>query len=218
MIIEQMGTNQPYLKTNVAVWLRIFLGVNVAVFLSIFIGKHMTAVSIYDWWQQLNKKDGLVAILFPLATIVLNGIIGDTGKARLVFWKWRNPLPGCRAFSVIMNSDPRIDVQRLRSKLIPIPIDPNEQNAVWYRYYKIHASKQTILEAHRVYLLTRDMAALSGIFAIGFSVAVYVSTTGWELSALYSTVLFAQYLVIATSARNYGIRFVANVLTEESHA
>lgn len=217
MIVERMGTNQPYLKAKNVWWLRLFIGVNMAVFLSIAIGQQLTAASIDHFWQRLSAKDGLLALCVPLATIVLNGVLGDLGKARLVFWRWRNPLPGCRAFTLIMVTDPRVDLARLRARVSPIPSEPKEQNAAWYRLYKAHADKQTILEAHRAYLLTRDIAALAAVFVVSFSVGAFISAIGWKLATLYSGALLAQYVIVATSARNYGNRFVANVLTEESH-
>jgi len=218
MIVKSMGTNQPYLKAGNVWWLRLFLGVNVAVFLSIAIGHQLTGTSIEHFWQRLSAKDGLLALCFPLATLVLNGLLGDLGKARLVFWRWRNPLPGCRAFSVIMVADPRIDAARLRSRLSPLPSEPKEQNAAWYHLYKAHAGKQTIWEAHRTHLLTRDMAALAAVLAVSFSIGAFITAIGWKLATLYSVALVGQYVLVATSARNYGNRFVANVLAEESQA
>jgi len=213
-----MGENQPYLKAKNLWWLRIFVGVNVAVFLSISVSKQLTAASIDHFWERVSAKDSLLAVCFLLATIVLNGVLGDLGKARLVFWRWTNPLPGCRAFSVAMVTDPRIDPARLRVRLGHVPTEPKEQNAAWYRLYKARADSQTIREAHRVYLLTRDMAALAGLFTLGFSIGAFATVTGWKPATLYCGALLAQYLIVATAARNYGNRFVANVLAEESHA
>ncbi len=213
-----MGKSQPYLKSRNIWWLRVFIGVNLAAFLSVAVGQKLTEASILHFWQHLSTKDGLFALCFPLATIVLNGFLGDLSKARLVFWRWRDPLPGYRAFSTIMHADPRIDVTRLESRLGTFPSEPKEQNATWYRLYKLHIDKLTVLEAHRAFLLTRDMSGLAAVFAVCFTLGVSMSVAGWKLTALYSALLLAQYLVVATSARNYGSRFVANVLAEESHA
>jgi hypothetical protein len=218
MTLERTGTSQLHLKARNVWWLRLFIGVNMAVFVSTAIGQQLTAASLDHFWQRLSGKDGLLAFCLALATIVLNGVLGDLGKARLVFWRWKNPLPGCRAFSAIMVTDPRIDAARLRSRLSPVPSEPKEQNAAWYRLYKAHADKQTIREAHRAYLLTRDMAALAAVFAVSFSIGGFIAAIGWKVAALYSGALLAQYVIVATSARNYGSRFVANVLAEESHA
>jgi hypothetical protein len=89
---------------------------------------------------------------------------------------------------------------------------------LWYRLYKKHIGNVVVTEAHRVYLLTRDMTALSAIFLILFSLGVGSDSVNWRTGCLYATILIAQYFIIATSARNYGIRFVLNVLAEESHA
>lgn len=213
-----MSTNQPYLKSKNTWWLRLFIGVNLAVFLSVVVGQSFTEETIMHCWQRLSAKDGLFVVCFPLVAIVLNTVLGDLGKARLVFWRWRNPLPGCRAFSVIMSADPRIDVTRLKSRLGSLPSDPKDQNAIWYRLYKSHSDKVMILEAHRAYLLTRDMTALAAVFMLSLSIAAFVISPGWKFALLYSVILSAQYLIVATSSRNYGNRFVANVLTEESHS
>ncbi|MBN2037292.1 MAG: hypothetical protein JW768_11165 [Chitinispirillaceae bacterium] len=214
--MANMETNQPRLKGKNVWWLRLFIVVNSAIFLSVIIGKQLTMTSIDHFWQNLSAKDGLLALCFPLITIILNGVIGDLGKARLVFWRWRNPLPGCRAFSVIMQTDPRIDVARISTKLGSVPLEPKEQNAKWYHLYKTHVDKPIVIEAHRNYLLTRDITAIAALFVVVFSSGTFLSTIGWRLSVLYTVAILAQYLIVATSARNYGNRFVANVLVEES--
>lgn len=211
-----METKQPYLKAKNDWWLRLFVGMNVATFVSVAVGRQLTAGSIENFWQRLSAEHGLIALCFPLATIVLNGVLGDRAKARVVFWRWNDPLPGCRAFSAIMLSDPRIDATRLKSRHGPFPSKGKEQNAFWYRLYKAHAEKQTVLEAHRAYLLIRDMTALAAIFAVGFAAGAFITASGWKLATIYAAALATQYLILATSARNYGNRFVANVLVEES--
>ena len=62
------------------------------------------------------------------------------------------------------------------------------------------------------------MTTLSAVFVVLFSIAIGLDSVGWKIAVLYSGILLAQYLMIATAARNYGIRFVLNVLAEESHS
>lgn len=157
-------------------------------------------------------------VCLPLLILVLNGVLSDMAKARLVFWKWENPLPGCRAFSLSIFKDPRIDVERLTAKIGRLPIEANEQNVTWYRLYMAHSNEQMVLESHRSYLLTRDMTALAALLGVSFSVASFLSHVDWKLAGLYSLLLVAQYATVAISAQNYGHRFVANVLSVESHA
>lgn len=213
-----MSKSEPYLKGKNIWWLRLFITANLVVFLSVVISGQLSAATLDHFWQRISEKDGLIAICLPLLAIVLNGLLSDLGKARLVFWRWRDPLPGCRAFSVIMALDPRIDGPKLRAKLGTFPIEPREQNALWFRFYKARSSEQVILESHRVYLLTRDMAALSAVCATCLIPGSWLTGPGWRLATIYSVALLAQYMVLSTSARNYGCRFVANVMVEESHS
>jgi hypothetical protein len=109
-------------------------------------------------------------------------------------------------------------VPALHKKHGDFPQEAHAQNALWYRLYKEHSGSIVISEAHRIYLLTRDMTTLSAVFAVLFSIAIALDSVGWKIAVLYSGALLAQYLIIATAARNYGIRFVLNVLAEESHS
>lgn len=209
-IVYLKGKNAPYL------WL--FIGLNVTIFISVTVGRQLTYSSVEHIWQWVATKDGLIAICVPLTTIVMNGLLGDMAKARLVFWRWLNPLPGCRAFSELMNTDPRIDAQVLKAKHAPIPQDPREQNSLWYGLYKVHGKVVTVSEAHRLYLLTRDMTALSVLFTVMFPVSVLYVSVEAKRVLLYCGILFTQYLLLSISARNYGNRFVLNVLAVASHA
>jgi hypothetical protein len=213
-----VATRWPYLKGKNALSLWEFVGANLAIFLSLFITKGFSTTSIDQLWKSVTKKDGIIAVLLPLLTIILSGLFSDTAKARLVFWHWRHPLPGCRVFTELIQSDPRIDVPALRKKHGDFPQEAHAQNALWYRLYKEHSSSIVISEAHRIYLLTRDMATLSAVFVVLFSIVIGLDSVGWKIAVLYSGALVAQYLMIATAARNYGIRFVLNVIAEESHS
>jgi hypothetical protein len=116
-----------------------------------------------------------------------------------------------------MHTDPRIDVASLKAKHGSFPRSAKEQNVLWFQMYKKHADSITISEGHRLYLLTRDMASGSAIFAVAFSFCAMFSSVGKEIIFLYSVALLLQFVTIATSARNYGNRFVLNVMAEDSH-
>lgn len=203
-------------KNTLALWS--FCGANLAIFLSLLVSKGFAEGSIDAFWKRVTTKDGIIAASIPILTIVLTGVLNDVAKARLVFWRWRNPLPGCRAFSELLKTDPRIDIAALKKKVGELPRKAAEQNALWYQIYKRHRENLVVSESHRTYLLTRDMAALSATFILLFSIGVMAGSIGWRTVGVYSALLTTQYLLVATSARNYGIRFVLNVLTEESHS
>jgi hypothetical protein len=213
-----MPVRQPYLKGKNAAYLWSFIGANLAIFLSLFVGKMFTGPSVEHFWERVTTKDGIIAASMPILGIVLSGALSDVAKARLVFWRWHNPLPGCRAFTELISRDPRIDVPALRRKLGKLPRDPQAQNALWYRLYKERSADVKISEAHRIYLLTRDMASISALLVVLFSIGLAVSSANPKVVALYTGILIAQYVLVASAARNYGTRFVLNVLAEESQS
>jgi hypothetical protein len=133
----------------------------------------------------------------------------------LVFWRWNNPLPGCRAFTGLLGKDPRIDVASLKAKIGEFPVDPREQNTVWYNVYRRHKTAVRAVEAHKAYLLTRDMAAIAAVFVIVFPACIFLQSRSFSVVVPYAAILTALFLLIATAARNYGERFVMNVLVEE---
>jgi hypothetical protein len=213
-----MAKRQSYLKTKNVFYLWTFIAINCAVFLAVIIGDQFSYQSVQHFWERIRTKDGIIAVCMPFIAIILNGILGDLAKARLVFLRWRNPLPGSRVFSVLMNTDPRIDVAALKRKHGSLPRSPKDQNVLWYQLYKKHAAALTISEAHRLYLLTRDMTAISAVFTFAFPLCAFFSSTHKETAFYYTVALVGQYLILSASARNYGNRFVLNVVTEESHS
>jgi len=214
---ERAG-RRPYLKSRNAGYLWSFVGINLAVFLSIFITRGFSSSSVEEVWRGVATRKGILATSIPLLTIVLSGLLSEQLKARLVFWRWRNPLPGCRVFTELIGSDARIDLPALRKKHGEFPRDPREQNTLWYRLYKKHTGNVVVTEAHKNYLLTRDMTAVSAIFLALFSGGIAFGSVPWRVECVYVASLIAQYLIVATSAQNYGKRFVLNVLVEESHS
>ena len=207
-----------YLKARNAPLLWSFLGINIAVFVAVVFSGKADLASLNEIWSQITIKDGIVAAGLPVLAVVMTGVLGDIAKARIVFWRIRTPLPGCRAFSHLMLQDPRIDVAALTAKLGELPGDGHQQNSLCYRLYKKHCDKLTIEQAHRAYLLTRDLAATSAVLLCLFAVATVVSNAPPSVKTGYPLCLAVQYFLCASAARNYGRRFVANVLVEESRS
>ncbi|MCX7355152.1 MAG: hypothetical protein NTY59_10025 [Alphaproteobacteria bacterium] len=210
------SSKQPYLKGKNAVQLCIFVGANLAVFLALLVSDGFSAATVDQFWHRITAKDGFLAAIIPILAIVLCGVFSDKWKARLVFWRWRDPLPGCRVFSELLATDHRIDKTTLAEKLGEYPREADKQNALWFSLYKRHGGVNKVLEAHRIYLMTRDMASISSLFVILFPLGVFAENFQWEVAAIYAAALLLQYVLIAISARNYGNRFVLNVLVEES--
>jgi hypothetical protein len=150
---------------------------------------------------------------------VINGLINAKTKDRLVFWRWGNPLPGARAFTVYARDDDRFTWDAVVRKLQQLGVDPKEledprkQNAYWYRdvFYPVQ-DRPAVQQAERNFLFTRDYAAISFVmlFALGFAgYLVMASPTNW---LLYFIGLIFQYLLVRWAARTYGIEAVRNAL------
>jgi len=202
----------PNPKSGNSVYLWPFIGVNLAIFLWVLLGGSLDVS-----WTRVTAKNGIIAASIPLLALVLTNILSDQTKARLVFWHWHHPLPGCRAFTELMSTDPRIDIPALKSKLGRLPREPKAQNALWYRLYKERRADPKIVAAHRTYLITRDMASISGAFVVLLPAGL-VAGVHWSTAGVSMGLLALQYLLIASAARNYGNRFVLHVLADESHA
>jgi hypothetical protein len=147
-----------------------------------------------------------------LFTSVANELLGSDAKARAVFWRWKNPLPGSRAFSHYAKRDPRVDLRRLKDKFGPLPTKPNDQNALWYRLYKSVEHHEAVVQVHRNYLFTRDYATAALLVCATLGVAGFSTITSVRVSLAFLGLLILQYLIVRLAARNHGVRFVTTVL------
>jgi hypothetical protein len=184
--------------------------VNIAIFAVVLKTDQLLAADyqeVLKHWQALIPA-GLGAILIG----VVNGLLSVQAKARLVFWRWHNPLPGSRAFSHYVHLDPRIDVAALNSKVGPFPAKPNEQNALWYKLYKSVENDPRVLHVHRLFLLTRDYAGIAFMLLIIFGGIGAVAMQTYKTELLYTAALLIQFVTSAVAARNYGTRFVNTVI------
>lgn len=213
---KTLGNRKENLKAKNVAYLWAFVGINIAIFWSLLVNKRLTGSSLEHFWTQILTKHGIIAVCIPLLLIVLTGALDDNSKARLVFWRWRDPLPGCRAFTELLKTDPRIDVPILKEKYGEFPRKAHAQNALWYRLYRMHTGSLQVSEGHRLYLLTRDMATLAAMFILFFPIGLLFVSISRGLLLAYIAALLLQFIAVAVSARNYGTRFVLNVLAEDS--
>lgn len=162
----------------------------------------------------LKQAPSLIPIGFAgLVATVLNTLPSAEAKATLVYWRWRDALPGHRAFSQHAAQDSRINLDRLRRTFKgAFPEAPAEQNAAWYKLYKSVRNDVMVLDANRVFLLLRDYASLSALFVVIFGLGGFVLMGSKLVAAEYVGALVLQYLIVRTAAANAGVRLVTNVL------
>jgi hypothetical protein len=153
-----------------------------------------------------------LTLLLPIPALILSSLLTADHKAILVFWRFKNPLPGSRAFSVHAQADHRVDLVRLREQMGGFPADEREQNAKWYSLYKQVDSDPSVVDSHKNYLLFRDIAAMSLLLVPVLPVAMHFAGVDATRILISAAWFFGQYLVTAFAARSTGIRLVQNVL------
>ncbi len=166
-----------------------------------------------DWSGLVQGVGNALPAGFGLVLIgIINAQISAETKSRIVFMRWRNPLPGCEAFTRLASADPRIDLSSIQSAYGPLPTDPLQQNALWYKMYKSVETDPSVIQVHRDYLLTRDYTGLSLMMAIVLGAAGFIQIPSAGTAVLYFALLLVQFILSSRSARNHGRRFVTTVL------
>ncbi len=189
--------------------LSIILVANVAIY-AVLLNR---GFSLENWIETFTDIQKIVPVLVvSIITGILNAQIGHNTKARLVSWRWLNPLPGSRAFTEYASTDPRIDTSALTRHHSPLPTDPREQNALWYKLYREFQKEPAVVQVHREYLYTRDYASIAALLTIGFGLAGLYQIPDLKIVSLYILFLVVQYLLVRRAALNHSIRFVTTVL------
>lgn len=166
-----------------------------------------------DWISLAKNLEGILpAGLGLVLTGVINAQLSPEMKARLVFMSWRDPLPGCKAFTCHAQSDARVDVACLELTYGPLPTAPREQNALWYKLYKTIEQDPAVRQVHRAFLFTRDYTSLALMFVIVLGTAGFIQIPSTRVAFIYLGLLLLQFVLAGQAARNHGKRFVTTVL------
>lgn len=154
-------------------------------------------------------------VVAPLILFVVNGLLSPDLKAIIVFWKLKNVLPGCRAFSKLAQKDFRVDVNKLIISHGQLPTHAKTQNELWYKLYKLNKDDLVIQLSHGKFLLGRDLTSMSFLFLV-FVGLPFLIIGKFPLNIIYFLLLAFDYLILIIVTRNHGNRFVTNVLALES--
>ena len=209
-------TDTEYLKNSYKRHLKAVAVLNLIIFWSV-------VVSAADFSEvgtllaSISLEHAIIALIAPIATFVLDGLFSADAKERLIFWRYRHPLPGSRAFTEHLPRETRADPVRLAEQWGTLPTEPDQQNRLWYRIYRSVDHEIRVHEAHRAWLFSRDLAAYAILFLSIFGCATVISDASWTVTAWYLSALAIQWLTITLAARTYGVRFVRTVLAVASH-
>lgn len=202
------------LKEQNRINLVLFIAWNVIV-LILSLSASLYTDSIKNIATEILSEEGLFMIFSPIIFIVFNGLLSSRLKAAVVFWKWKYSLPGHRIFTKLIHTDHRIDINRLEQNYGKIPIDPIEQNNLWYSILQKQKHDIIVKDSHKAYLLTRDMTAISFVFLASIPV-ILISDVGMKVKVLSAIYFISQYLITMMVTRNYANRFTCNVLAIDS--
>jgi hypothetical protein len=201
-------------ENSKAIWL--LVSADIVVIVLALTGFAFTQMSLIELGQSAILREIIFAATGPLIAVFLNDLLPSNAKASIVFCRFKDALPGHRAFSEYAEADPRIDMTALNSKIGELPQSPRDQNTLWYRLLQKHQSNVIVSESHKQFLLFRDSSSLSLLILMVAGLAAALTGVPLGLKALLFSGLFVQFLWLAISARNTGIRLVQNVLALES--
>ncbi len=203
-----MSASNKSLKSQNLAWLWSVVAADAVVLLLLAFPDSLTPAYIKDYaWLRPGG-----AAIAPVVVLLLTSLLSSDAKAILVFWRFTETLPGHRAFSVYAVKDSRIDQDALRENVGAFPDAAKDQNTMWYKLYKKVDGDVTVAQAHRHYLLFRDLAALSLLLAPISVILFYVFDASLVSSGIALAFLIGQYTATAMAARHNGVRFVTNVL------
>lgn len=198
-------------------WLTSYLLIHIIIF-CLFAGIiNFDLIEVDQLFLKLKDPQSFIPLTAAIFIIVLDGIFKNSIKEFLVFWRFKNRLPGHRAFSHIGPRDSRIDTARL-ALLFPagVPEDPKRQNNEWYRFYRNFRDEPQVFFSHKAFLLTRDLASLTVVFIPLTISGHFLLGTTLHLVIYHLLLLLVLFVLMSLSSRNYAERFVANVLVEAS--
>lgn len=204
-----------YIKEENRKWLIGYLFLNIIIF-AIFAGFiKPTFTDMNEFLSKLKDPKGIISLVSLIFSIVIEGVLNNPIKEFLVFWRIKNRLPGHRAFTEIGPKDARVNMEKVKT-LFPenLPSDPKPQNNEWFSLYKKYSDERRVFYSHKAFLMTRDLTALTAsVMPLSF-IGHIITGTQWHMIGYHMLVLLGMLILISVSSRNYGNRFVANVLIE----
>lgn len=217
-----MAENNKELKPQNVPRLALFFGLNVAVLLILADGQTANFTIEQFVTTVGTMQNGVIVLVTSLAVIVLDGLVPERVKEFLVFLRLKHPLPGSRAFTEIAPKYPEyISLATLKRRIRPWPTEKQaaRQNKLWLDLSVKYGGDPAVSQAHRSYLLTKEMTSLSMIFVPVFAITLYLlKATTTYVVGVYAVALFMQLALVALASRNYGTRLVIIVLSRAAPA
>lgn len=190
--------------------------------LSVLVFLQIIAISVVNTnafdislWGIVKDTGGSMVAIGAVAG-VLSLLIPADYKSMLVFWRWRNTLPGHR-FIQLAEKDMRIDAKIFKARIPEydaLKLNQSEQNSYWYKeFYRPVTSQDEVASTHKSYLLYRDATAVALVSFLALLIAKQVFTTLLlEVSYQSLWVFIAAFVLFTIAARNAGQRMVTTAV------
>ncbi|WP_421875985.1 hypothetical protein [Pacificispira sp.] len=156
--------------------------------------------------------------IIVIASLLLLGFVPPKWRDRLMHWRWKDPLPGSRAFSKIGPESGNVNMRKLRRELGVFPRAGDKQNALFYRIYRNHQEEVGVRDAHGRYLAARDIGTITALMSVTLPWLACWATEDYVKSAIYGVCLLVVFALCVIAAKNYSLRMVQNVLAAASSA
>ena len=164
--------------------------------------------------QSLLQRFGIAGIS-GLVVLVVQDLLPRGAKEVLIFWRWRDRLPGCRAFSHYAKQDARIDQSALTSLLPDGLMTPTEQNVLWYGWLKSLEKDPAISDNHHRVLALRDSSITIFFLVLISPLMILAPGQTWNSAGILTAMCAAVYLVTRFAAYNSAVRLVGNVIARK---
>jgi hypothetical protein len=178
---------------------------------------HGDAIGLGGWKGAAEAlRDAFPAGVAMILLGIVNAQLSSDVKARIIFLKWRDALPGSESFGRHGRNDARVDFAALERHFGPLPSSPREQNALWYKLFKSIDDDVSVKQVHREFLFTRDYGCMSLMMAIALGPIALATLPSLKLALAYWGLLIAQLFLVVRAARQHGYRLVTTVLALKS--
>tara|TARA_R110002110_G_scaffold415618_2_gene652493 strand:+ start:336 stop:929 length:594 start_codon:yes stop_codon:yes gene_type:complete len=179
---------------------------------------HLDRADLFEKLKESLAPGSLSLAIIVITKLVLLGLVPANLRDRLVHWRWKNPLPGTKAFSKIGPADFRVSMVMIEREHGTSPSEPGAQNSLFYKIYMKHSDALPVLDAHKSYLAARDICIINLLMFLILPWLAYWATSDIVRVVIYSASLFGAYGLLAWAAQVYSQRLVENSLAAESAA
>lgn len=151
--------------------------------------------------------------------MLVQDLVPKPVKEAMVFWRFKNRLPGHKAFTAKFMRNPRIDIENIPNLENLSVASCDVQQREFYRLYKSVADVRSVAHYSQRYIAWRDLSALLVILGL-VSIPVlfsFNSERGLTVGITLAATAFLSFLFTSFAARNAANELIIQVLLLIGH-